>query len=142
MNETLQLADFLVDIGTNRQQKRTNRFSEVLPEICFLEPLPGAFSSHLSPKYGLKHTPGARYNKDRDRAYTMMVKCTIRHKKIRRISFCPGLINDLAEPRLLSQGEPEFQDVVAYMQKWCKELGTELEVEGDEVVVLPHEQGL
>ncbi|MBI2989115.1 MAG: hypothetical protein HYY45_20325 [Deltaproteobacteria bacterium] len=63
-----------------------------------------------------------------------------RHKKIRRISFCPGLINDLAEPRLLSQGEPEFQDVVAYMQKWCKELGTE--VEGDGVVVLPHEQGL
>jgi hypothetical protein len=65
------------------------------------------------------------------------VQCVIQGKTISKVSFVPGWINDLAEPRLLSQGEPEFQEVVEYMDRWCKELGTQLTVQGDEVVVCP-----
>jgi hypothetical protein len=67
----------------------------------------------------------------------MMVKCFIQNKKIAKVSFVPGWINDLAEPRLLSHGEPEFQEVTDYVDQWCRELGTQLTVQGDEVVVFP-----
>ncbi len=100
------------------------------------KPPAGAFSSLWGPKYGhSKHEPGARYNKQPDKRYTMMVRCVINDKKIERVSFLPGWINELAEPRLLQHAEPEFQEVVDYMNGWCKELGTDLTVEGDEVVV-------
>ena len=103
-----------------------------------LKPPAGAFSSLWGPKYGhSKHEPGARYNKQPDKRYTMMVKCVIRDKTVAKVSFVPGWINELAEPRLLAHGEREFQEVVDYMNGWCKELGTHLGVEGDEVVVIP-----
>jgi poly-gamma-glutamate synthesis protein (capsule biosynthesis protein) len=103
-----------------------------------LKPPAGAFSSLWGPKYGhSKHEPGARYNKQPDKRYTMLVKCVIQDKQIAKVSFVPGWINDVAEPRLLSHREPEFQEVTDYMDRWCKELGTSLVVEGDEVVVCP-----
>ena len=103
-----------------------------------LKPPAGAFSSLWGPKYGhSKHEPGARYNKQPDKRYTMLVQCVIQGKAITKVSFIPGWINDLAEPRLLTHGEPEFQEVVEYMDRWCKELGTQLTVQGDEVVVCP-----
>jgi poly-gamma-glutamate capsule biosynthesis protein CapA/YwtB (metallophosphatase superfamily) len=103
-----------------------------------LKPPAGAFSSLWGPKYGhSKHEPGARYNKQPDKRYTMMVKCSIQNKKITKVSFVPGWINDLAEPRLLSHHEPEFQEVTDYIDRWSAELGTRLTVQGDEVVVCP-----
>jgi len=105
-----------------------------------LKPPAGAFSSLWGPKYGhSKHEPGARYNKQPDKRYTMLVKCVIESKAIAKVSFVPGWINELAEPRLLAHGEPEFQEVVEYMDRWCQELGTHLSVQGDEVVVCPPE---
>jgi poly-gamma-glutamate capsule biosynthesis protein CapA/YwtB (metallophosphatase superfamily) len=101
-----------------------------------LKPPAGAFSSLWGPKYGhSKHEPGARYNKQPDKRYTMMVKCVIQNKKIANVSFVPGWINELAEPRLLSRREPEFQEVTDYVDRWSKELGTQLTVHGDEVAV-------
>lgn len=103
-----------------------------------LKPPAGAFSSLWGPKYGhSRHEPGARYNKQPDKRYTMMVRCVIKDKEIEKISFLPGWINDLAEPRLLTHSEPEFQEVVDYVDRWCRELGTHLTIDGDEVVVYP-----
>jgi poly-gamma-glutamate synthesis protein (capsule biosynthesis protein) len=103
-----------------------------------LKPPAGAFSSLWGPKYGhSRHEPGARYNKQPDKRYTMMVRCVIKDKKIAKVSFVPGWINEVAEPRLLTHGEPEFREVVDYMDRWCQELGTKLVVENDEVVVCP-----
>ena len=105
-----------------------------------LKPPAGAFSSLWGPKYGhSKHEPGARYNKQPDKRYTMMVRCVIKDKELQRVSFIPGWINELAAPRLLSHREAEFQEVVDYMDRWCKELGTDLSVQGDEVVVCPQQ---
>ncbi|MBI2989118.1 MAG: CapA family protein [Deltaproteobacteria bacterium] len=109
-------------------------FAEESPH--HLPPPPGTVSTRSSPKYGYSiHEPGARYNKQRDKRYTLMVRCLITGKKIQKISFLPGWINDVAEPRFVAHGEPEFQEVVEYVEKWSRELGTELTVQGDEVVV-------
>jgi poly-gamma-glutamate capsule biosynthesis protein CapA/YwtB (metallophosphatase superfamily) len=103
-----------------------------------LKPPPGAFSSLWGPKYGhSKHEPGFRYNRQPDKRYTMLAKCVIEDKSIVKVSFAPGWINDLAEPRLLKSTEPEFKEVTDYMNKWCQELGTRLSIEGDDVVVFP-----
>jgi poly-gamma-glutamate synthesis protein (capsule biosynthesis protein) len=103
-----------------------------------LKPPAGAFSSLWGPKYGhSKHEPGARYNKQPDKRYTMLVKCVIQNKEIAKVSFVPGWINDLAEPRLLNHSEPEFQEVTDYVTRWCRDLGTQLTIQGDEVVVYP-----
>jgi len=63
----------------------------------------------------------------------------IKDKELQRVSFIPGWINELAAPRLLTRREAEFQEVVDYMDRWCKELGTDLSVQGDEVVVCPQQ---
>lgn len=99
---------------------------------------PGHFRSEWRPAYGVrKIEPGARYDKEQDKKYTMMLRCAIQDRKIQRISFFPGWINEMVEPRFLTHKEPEFQEVVGYVDRWCQELGTGLTVEGDEVVVYP-----
>jgi len=81
---------------------------------------------------------GARYRGPRDKRYMMMARCLIGGTGIiERISFLPGWINDRAEPRFLTRNEPEFEEVVEYTNKWCRDLGTALTIEGDEVVVCP-----
>ena len=111
-------------------------FAEETPH--HLSPPPGAFHSSTSPKYGYgKHLPGVRDNAQGDRRYSMMVRCVIKNKAIQWLSFSPVWINQNAEPRFLSPDEPGFQQVADYMSKWCRELGTELKVSGDEVIVWP-----
>jgi hypothetical protein len=100
------------------------------------KPPPGAFHSSTSPKYGFgKHLPGVRDNAQGDRRYSFMAKCVVKNKAIERVSFFPVWINQNAEPRFLSPDEPGFQQVVDYMTKWCQELGTQLRVSGDEVII-------
>jgi hypothetical protein len=59
----------------------------------------------------------------------------ISNKTIQQLSFYPVWVNQNAEPRFLSPDESGFQEVVDYMAKWCGELGTELRVSGDAVIV-------
>jgi poly-gamma-glutamate synthesis protein (capsule biosynthesis protein) len=100
------------------------------------KPPPGAFHSSTSPKYGFgKHLPGVRDNAQGDRRYSLMAKFVIKNKAIERVSFFPVWINQNAEPHFLSTDEPGFQQVVDYMAKWCEELGTQLRVSGDEVII-------
>jgi hypothetical protein len=109
-------------------------FAEETPH--HLVPPPGAFHSSTSPKYGFgKHLPGVRDNAQGDRRYSLMAKCVIKNKAIERVSFFPVWINHNAEPRFLNQDESGFKEVVDYMSRWCKELGTHLQVSGDEVIV-------
>jgi poly-gamma-glutamate synthesis protein (capsule biosynthesis protein) len=102
-----------------------------------LQPPPGAFSSKWGPKYGHSiHAPGARYNKQPDKRFTMMVRCEIVGGQIKEVSFLPGQINDMAEPRFVGHDEPEFADTVKYISDMSAALGTRLRVNGDKVVVI------
>ena len=72
-----------------------------------------------------------------EKRYSIMVRCVVRDKQLWRVSFLPALINDNSEPRFLKPDEPVFDDVVQYLNKLSRDLGSEFRVEGDEVVVLP-----
>ncbi|MBI4331896.1 MAG: CapA family protein [Chloroflexi bacterium] len=76
-----------------------------------------------------------RYNAPVDWRYSMMVRCVITKKGIQRVSFLPTWINGRAEPEVLSGKDPRFQEVLNYVEPWCRELGTALRIEGDEVIV-------
>jgi hypothetical protein len=78
-----------------------------------------------------------RYGGPHDKQYTMMIKCVISGKRISKVSFFPGWVNDRAEPRLLSRDDSKFNEVLSYIERWCRPLGTGLTVEGDEVMVYP-----
>ncbi|MBI4334526.1 MAG: CapA family protein [Chloroflexi bacterium] len=104
-----------------------------------LKPPPGVYTRGPSTLYyqsrsqvepGWERNPGPK-----ERRYSMMVKCVAGKRAIRKVSFFPVYINRLADPEFLSQTDPRFNEVLGYADRWCKELGTNLTVEGDEVVV-------
>jgi hypothetical protein len=70
---------------------------------------------------------------------TMMMKIDIdpEKKSIERIAFLPILINKRAQPEVLKNGDPRFDDVVGYVQEITESQGiaTSYRVEDDEVVV-------
>ncbi|MBI4334054.1 MAG: CapA family protein [Chloroflexi bacterium] len=103
-----------------------------------LKPPPGVFSSRISGTHVKWETePGwERYPASKERRYCMMIKCVAGKRGIEKVSFIPAYINRLAEPEFVSHSDPRFGEVVRYAEQWCKELGTNLTVEGDEVVVL------
>ncbi|MBI4333001.1 MAG: CapA family protein [Chloroflexi bacterium] len=90
-------------------------------------PLPSRFRQ-VEP--GWERNPGSK-----DGRMTMMVKCVIGKEGVRRLSFLPAYTNQRAEPEFLSRNDPRFQEVLRYVEPQCKQLGTSLSVEGDEVVV-------
>ncbi|MBI4331502.1 MAG: CapA family protein [Chloroflexi bacterium] len=99
---------------------------------------PGVHSTGPSTLYSKSRSyePGwERYPGPKERRYTMMVRCEAGKTGVRRVSFVPGYINRLAEPEFVAQSDPRFGEVVGYAERWSKELGTRLTVEGDEVVV-------
>jgi Bacterial capsule synthesis protein PGA_cap len=68
---------------------------------------------------------------------SMLVKCDIVDKKIRRVCFLPIMINNKAQPRILSRADKDFDDVLNYVKEITEnqEMNTKYVVEGDEVVV-------
>ncbi len=79
---------------------------------------------------GWERNPGAK-----ERRYSMLVKCLAGKNGVEKISFLPVYINRLAEPEFMAPSDPRFNEVVSYAERWCKELGTGLTVDGDEVIV-------
>lgn len=70
---------------------------------------------------------------------TMLMKIDIdpQSKSIRRIAFLPILINSRAQPEILKNGDPRFDDVLTYVREITESqnIATSYRVEGDEVVV-------
>ncbi|MBI4334833.1 MAG: CapA family protein [Chloroflexi bacterium] len=71
-----------------------------------------------------------------ERRYVMMVKCVINRKGAQKVSILPVWTNQRAEPEFLSRSDPRFEEVRRYIEPLCKELGTTLTPEGDELVVV------
>ncbi|MBI4332828.1 MAG: CapA family protein [Chloroflexi bacterium] len=102
-----------------------------------LKPPPGAFVKRMSGVYRKYEVESGseRYSGPHDKAYSMMVKCIAGKQGIAGVSFVPVWINQRAEPEILSRSDARFKEVVGYIDRWSKELGTSLSVEGDEVVL-------
>jgi poly-gamma-glutamate synthesis protein (capsule biosynthesis protein) len=68
---------------------------------------------------------------------SMIVRCNIKNKKIERACFLPCLINNRAQPMILSRGDNAFNEIFQYMKEITasQNLKTELSIEGDEIVV-------
>ncbi|MBI4331679.1 MAG: CapA family protein [Chloroflexi bacterium] len=76
-----------------------------------------------------------RYVDPKYRRYTMMVKCVVNKKGVRKVSFLPCYTNQRAEPEFLSRNDQRFHGFLQCIEPQCQELGTALIVEGEEVVV-------
>ncbi len=68
---------------------------------------------------------------------SMIVKCDIVDKKIQRASFLPVLINQKAQPQVVTRQDKRFEEMLQNMQDLTESQGikTRFSVEGDEIVV-------
>jgi hypothetical protein len=68
---------------------------------------------------------------------SLIVKCVIAEKRIKRISFLPVYLNVGSEPEILKSGDERFEDVVRYIDEITSGQGlhTRFAREGDEVVI-------
>ncbi len=68
---------------------------------------------------------------------TLMVKCVITDRQIKKISFLPVYINNQAEPEVLDRNDPMFEEILRYMEEITRNQGlkTKYSTEGTEVVV-------
>jgi poly-gamma-glutamate capsule biosynthesis protein CapA/YwtB (metallophosphatase superfamily) len=71
-----------------------------------------------------------------DSRMTMIVKILISDKKISKVSFLPVLVNEDSQPRVLTQKDKEFGNILKYMEKITKDqkLDTKYIIEGDEIL--------
>ncbi len=72
-----------------------------------------------------------------DSRKTIIAKCTIADRQIKRVSFLPAYINRQSQPEVLPSANPRFVEVSRYMEQITRDQGldTSFTVEGNEVVV-------
>lgn len=66
---------------------------------------------------------------------TIILKCQISKAGVERVSFLPAFINGQGQPEPLARADKNHLDVFNYMNAMCKDLGTQLSCEGDEVLI-------
>jgi poly-gamma-glutamate capsule biosynthesis protein CapA/YwtB (metallophosphatase superfamily) len=72
-----------------------------------------------------------------DSRKTIIAKCTISDKRIKRVSFLPVYINKQSQPEVLVSSDPRFVEVVQYVEEITSDQGlaTGYIIDGDEVVI-------
>ncbi len=72
-----------------------------------------------------------------DSRKTLIAKCEIASKRVKRVSFLPTLINKQSQPKVLSADDPRFQEVVDYIEAITQDqaLGARFTIQGNEVLV-------
>jgi poly-gamma-glutamate capsule biosynthesis protein CapA/YwtB (metallophosphatase superfamily) len=72
-----------------------------------------------------------------DSRKSLIAKCLISNKKIKKVSFLPTIINRDAEPEILSSNDDRFVEIVKYMEDITRDQGldTEYVIEGNEVLI-------
>lgn len=115
-------------------------FALELPEK---EELLGVEGSPKDDRYG-EYGPYAKYDPEYrtypfhpDARKTGIVKCVISDRKINSVSILPCYIEKTSEPRILSENEEKFQEVVSYVKKANEKAGlsTPITVEKSEIMI-------
>jgi poly-gamma-glutamate synthesis protein (capsule biosynthesis protein) len=72
-----------------------------------------------------------------DSMKTLIGKCVISNRTIKRVSVLPTLINNQSEPEILSSNDERFDDVVKYVETITRDqdLDTKYIIDGDEVII-------
>jgi hypothetical protein len=72
-----------------------------------------------------------------DSRKTLIVKCVISNKKIKKVSFLPAIINRNTDPEILNSNDGRFIEIVKYMEDITRDQGldTEYVIEGNEVLI-------
>ena len=75
-----------------------------------------------------------------DSKKTLIGKCLISSRAIKRVNVLPAWINNQSEPEILSSNDERFDDVVKYVEKITRDqnLDTKFIIDGDEVII--HQQ--
>ncbi len=91
----------------------------------------GHYAWQVDPEYPTYAFPA-------DSRKSILVKCRINAKKLRRVSFLPLWISKNGQPTPLPQSDPRSEEVLNYMKWICKDqrLDTEFIREGDEIRVI------
>ncbi len=91
----------------------------------------GHYTWEVDPEYPTYAFPA-------DSRKSILVKCQISDKKLRRVSFLPLWISKKGQPEPLSQADPGSEEVLNYMKWLCKDqrLDTEFVRDGDEIRVV------
>jgi len=72
-----------------------------------------------------------------DSRKTIIAKCAIAERQIKRVSFLPVYINKQSQPEVLVSRDPHFVEIVQYVEEITSDQGlsTGYAIEGDEVVI-------
>ncbi|MBI4191001.1 MAG: CapA family protein [Betaproteobacteria bacterium] len=70
-----------------------------------------------------------------DSRKTILLKCFISKKGVQRVSLLPVFINNQGQPEILTRKDKKSLEVFDYMNDLCKEFGTKLSFQGDEVLI-------
>ena len=72
-----------------------------------------------------------------DSRKTIIAKCIISNRQIKRVSFLPIYINKQSQPEVLLSGDQRFGEVIGYLEEISRDQGLETRytVQGDEVIV-------
>jgi poly-gamma-glutamate synthesis protein (capsule biosynthesis protein) len=72
-----------------------------------------------------------------DSRKTVLVKCILSNKSIKKVSFLPAYVNKQSQPEILNSQDERFGEVVRYMEEISRNQGldTQYVVEGDEVLI-------
>ncbi|UCG08258.1 MAG: CapA family protein [Desulfobacterales bacterium] len=91
----------------------------------------GHYTWEVDPEYPTYAFPA-------DSRKSILVKCQISDKKLRRVSFLPLWISKKGQPQPLSQADPRSEEVLNYMKWLCKDqrLDTEFVRDRDEIRVV------
>ena len=92
---------------------------------------------YLNPDWNPPYPDYPSYSFPPDSRKTVIVKCIINNKEIKKVSFLPAYINKQAEPEILSKDDERFGEVVKYIEDITGEAGldTTYTIDGNEVVV-------
>ena len=77
------------------------------------------------------------YTMPPDSRKTIITKCVISDKLVKRVSFIPTMINKKSRPVILKAKDEQFEEVLRYMEDITGDQGleTEFRIDGDEVII-------
>lgn len=114
-----------------------------LANLCMTKPFPsaawaeppwmhGALRNHVDQDPGYPLLPYGSHAKR-----SLLAKAVFSRNGVERVSFLPMMIDTLYRPNVLTANDPEFADMVRYME-WASEgFAHKFEIQGDEVFASP-----
>ena len=123
------LGNFALELPfTKDAQKKPPNLEEMAKWEKFPEYLPWAKYDPSCPSFPFH--PEARLS--------LMVKCIISGKQLKRVGFLPVYLNNQAEPEVQKKNDAKFDEIIDYMKDITQreKLTTEYTLSGDEVIII------